>query len=317
MLRAGVGWWPGAVGTATGHALGESFVGYVARSEEPVVSDDVTADPRFRISAFLARHGPVSAAGVVVAGRDRPYGVLAAFSRRRRSFSPDDVSFLQAVANVVSGAAEREGDEQRLRQVRDDERRRIARDLHDHALQELTDALAVASAAGGLAGAQPATVLVPALKRAGEQLRAAIYDLRLGGGARSFVDLLHELVELQRRAWTGGVIQLEVADTAPAGTLGDEGVEVLLVVREALVNARRHSGASTVRVVVSGSAGQLRVEVRDDGVGFAPSSPADGTGIAGMRERIALLGGRLELGSGPGAGTSVGLDVPLRGEEPR
>ena len=54
VLRAGVGWWPGAVGTATGHALGESFVGYVARSEEPVVSDDVTADPRFRISAFLA-----------------------------------------------------------------------------------------------------------------------------------------------------------------------------------------------------------------------------------------------------------------------
>jgi len=313
LLRAGAGWRAGAVGTATGEAGRRSLVGYTAMSREPVVSEDMGADERFTISAFLAEHEPASVAAVRIEGRDRPFGVLEAFSRHRRSFSADDVTFLQSVANVISSATERVAAERRVLQVRDAERRRIARDLHDDALQDLMDALAMASAPGA---AQPDTSvarLAPALSRAAEQVRNAIYDLRLAGdGERVFLDLLGELVELQRKVWAGGTLELDVHTTAPEGPLGHVGTEVLRVVREALVNARRHAGARTVRVSASGAAGALSVEVTDDGDGFDASSPTT-AGIAGMQERIALLGGRLELDSAPGAGTRVSLAVPLDG----
>ena len=239
--------------------------------------------------------------------------MLGAFSRQRRRFSADDVTFLQSVANVISSATERVAAERRVLQVRDAERRRIARDLHDEALPDLMDALAVASAPGA---AQPDTCvarLAPASSRAAEQVRNAIYDLRLAGdGERVFLDLLGELVELQRKVWAGGTLELDVDTTAPEGPLGHVGTEVLRVVREALVNARCHAGAGTVRVSASGAAGALRVEVTDDGDGFDASSPTT-AGIAGMRERIALLGGRLKFDSAPGAGTRVSLAVPLNG----
>jgi PAS domain S-box-containing protein len=313
LLRAGAGWRPGAVGTATGQAGRRSLVGYTAMSREPVVSEDMRADERFTISAFVAEHKPVSVAAVPIEGRDRPFGVLEAFSRQRRSFSADDVTFLQSVANVISSATERVAAERRVLQVRDAERRRIARDLHDEALQDLVDALAVASAPGAAQPDASVARLAPALSRAAEHVRNAIYDLRLAGdGERVFLDLLGELVELQRKVWAGGTLELDVHTTAPEGPLGYVGTEVLRVVREALVNARRHAGARTVRVSASGAAGALRVEVTDDGDGFDTSSPTT-TGIAGMRERIALLGGRLELGSAPGAGTRVSLAVPLSG----
>jgi GAF domain-containing protein len=117
-------------------------MGYTIVAGEPVISDDATADDRFAISALLSENEPVSAAAVTIAGQDEPFGALGALSKQRRSFSRDDLNFLQGVANVVSTAVAREGSKERLVQVRESERRRIARDLHDEALQRLTDALA-------------------------------------------------------------------------------------------------------------------------------------------------------------------------------
>jgi len=106
-LRSGVGWREGIVGsTLTGDD--SSMAAYMLRSDEPVVVADLRAESRFANSRMAREHGIVSAMGVVVRGRSRPWGGLAVHSTRPRSFSPDEVGFLQSVANVLSLAVERD-----------------------------------------------------------------------------------------------------------------------------------------------------------------------------------------------------------------
>jgi PAS domain S-box-containing protein len=304
-LRAGVGWGPGVVGSIGVEAGRASLVGYTLTVGAPVVSEDLAGDERFAISSILSSHGVVSGASVPIPGRKDPVGALGVFSRRRRSFSNEDVSFLQSVANVLATAAERVEAGERAMEIRDVERRRIARDLHDEALQDL--AAAQARAGAGEVGA--------ALERVGRHLQAAIYDLRLAGEEdQRFPELLQTLVELHRGLVRECKIELEVGDGVPPGSLGKRGTEILRVVGEALVNARRHSEAATIRVAAWGAEDQLCLEVCDDGRGFDPTqrmAPSGGAGIVGMRERAALLGGRLEVHSEPGTGTRVRLEVAL------
>jgi signal transduction histidine kinase len=80
------------------------------------------------------------------------------------------------------------------------------------------------------------------------------------------------------------------------------------VVAEALTNVAKHSGASTATVVARVDDGALQIRVRDDGVGGAR---ADGTGLLGLRDRVAALGGRLQVESRPGSGTRIVAALPL------
>ena len=210
---------------------------------------------------------------------------------------------------------ERKEAEQRVVEAREAERGRIARALHDDALQGLSDAIAlVAMADRTTAESGLPAQLLPVLRRVGEQLRSAIYDLHSGSEEhRPFVELLAQVVD-EHRAMVGDCeIQLEIGDGVPAGSLGVKGVEVLRIVGEALTNARRHAEAERVRVRVWGSSDGLWVEVSDDGRGFDTASPAPPIhrGITGMRERAELLNGRLEIHSEPGVGTRVRLEAPL------
>jgi signal transduction histidine kinase len=247
----------------------------------------------------------------VIGPPGNPFGTLAAMSKNRRSFSGADIGFVQAVANVLATAVERAQAEERLDGARESERRRIARALHDDALQGLADAIALVAMAGpesGLPGR-----LLPVLRRTGEQLRSAIYDLRLGSEEHTpFVELLERLVDAHQ-AMVECEIQLEVGDGVPTGSLGVAGIEVLRILGEALTNARRHAEARRVRVRVWGANDRLWAEVSDDGRGFVSAIPASPThqGLRGMRERAELLNGRLELHSAPGRGTRVRLDTPL------
>jgi PAS domain S-box-containing protein len=210
---------------------------------------------------------------------------------------------------------ERKEAEQRLVAAREAERGRIARALHDEALQGLSDAIAFAALADRTtAESRLAGQLLPVLRRVGEQLRSAIYDLRLQSEEYTpFVELLELLVDEHRALLGDGEIELEVGEGIPAGSLGVKGVEVLRILGEALTNARRHAGAGRVRVRVWVSNDWLSVEVSDDGRGFDTASPVSPMhrGITGMRERAALLNGRVEIHSEPGVGTRVRFDAPL------
>ena len=316
ILRAGVGWREGYIGRRFERGR-DSQVGYTLLRGEPVIAEDQANDPRFKRSALADEHGAVSALSVMIESPDEPFGVLEALSTRRRSFSPSEVDFVQAVANVLASAVERSRAHERLLEVLEEERRRIARDLHDEALQNLTHALALAGrarSAGGV-GAEP-DELSAALKSVGEQLRAAIYDLRLGGEQRTpFPELLESLVAMHRGIAVEPEIELDLRGGIPAGPLGATGSQTLRILGEALTNARRHASARRVRVSVWSSDGKLHAEVFDDGRGFDPAErPARvaGHGIAGMRERAALLHGRLDIVGEPSTGTTVRLELPLR-----
>ena len=114
LLRAGVGWKEGMVGHATVKTQGTQ-PGYVIRSECPVIVKDAATETRFALLPQLLGEDVVSAMSVVIATPEGPYGAFGAHSRRQRTFTQDEVNFLQAVANVLGSAIQRKRSEERLR----------------------------------------------------------------------------------------------------------------------------------------------------------------------------------------------------------
>jgi signal transduction histidine kinase len=239
-------------------------------------------------------------------------------------FTPGEASFLEAVANVLGLAVERSRAEARLDEVRERERSRIARDLHDEALGELSDVLARASLAREASSQEPDQAqwdaVTAALQRVFARLRSSIYDLRLGGDSdRRFADLLADLVAIQRWMARPSDLDLLGREELPRGSLGMRGIEVLRIVREAITNARRHSGAGSIRVDVTQSTPEvLRIKVSDDGswdgAGSSAGRPLE-AGTMGMLERAEVLGADLQIERPPSGGTVVSLDLSLeRGE---
>lgn len=108
LLRAGVGWRTGLVGHARVGADLESPAGFAFKTSEPVISNHLAGERRFRTPKIMAEHGVVRAANVVVRGDGEPFGVLEADSRDAGAFSPQDIHFLQALANTLGLAIDKE-----------------------------------------------------------------------------------------------------------------------------------------------------------------------------------------------------------------
>jgi len=114
LLRAGVGWREGLIGTAHESTGRHSQAGYALASGAPVIVTDLKSETRFEGPALLRDHGVNCGVSVPIAGRDgRAYGVLGAHTARRRRFHEQDVSFLVATANVIAGAIQRRQADQR------------------------------------------------------------------------------------------------------------------------------------------------------------------------------------------------------------
>jgi PAS domain S-box-containing protein len=114
LLRAGVGWREGLVGTAHESTGRHSHAGYALASGGPVIVTDFRSETRFETPALLRDHGINSGVSVPIAGRDgRAYGVVGAHTARRRRFGESDVSFLTAIANMIAGAIQRRQADQR------------------------------------------------------------------------------------------------------------------------------------------------------------------------------------------------------------
>jgi len=270
---------------------------------------------RLRIEALTyAKHGrPVYVEGITIALRgEQGEGEITGYVNIRRDIS------------------ERKWAEERVEEGREAERSRLARDLHDEALQELTDALVQAQQIQRTSEDPQQTLrlarLLATLDRIGPQLRGAIYDLRLEGEQeRLFPELLKSLVELHRGMAPESDIAYEVHDGVLSGPLGERGRQLLRILGEALTNVRRHSGARNARVGVGISEKKLWAEVEDDGRGFdvaqqeedceqAASATSGGLGIRGMRERARALGGEFKIESEPGKRTKVRFEMALKPE---
>jgi PAS domain S-box-containing protein len=213
--------------------------------------------------------------------------------------------------------AEEERDRLRAREIeartQKEERRRIARDLHDVVLQDLAGVLQslrltyLQNKGSGL-GLDLEEEL-EALGRATLGLRNAVHDLR-GEKERPFLKSVESLVELNRRLTLDCKIELVIEEGLPNGLLGEVGVELLHVIREALTNARHHSGANSIVVNLKVEGSDLVAEISDDGQGFELEA-VPGVGLSSMQERAAIVDGKLEIESEVGKGTSVRLRVPV------
>ncbi len=116
LLRAGVGWKEGLVGQATVSAGTDSQAGYTLLSSEPIIVEDLRTETRFSGPPLLREHNVVSCISVIIGSKERPFGVLGAHTPQRRTFTPSEIDFLQAVANMLAEAIERKRVEESLRQ---------------------------------------------------------------------------------------------------------------------------------------------------------------------------------------------------------
>jgi signal transduction histidine kinase len=235
-----------------------------------------------------------------------------------------DGRLVGAVAGLLDITGYKQAQEERdlLRQqeiesrTQREERRRIARDLHDVVLQDLSGALQSLRLthlrAKGSGRELDLGEELEALGRATSGLRSAMYDLR-HEEERPFVRSVESLVELNRQLTPGRRTVLEVEEGLPEDLPREASVELLRVLQEALVNARRHSGAGNVEVRLRAEGGTLVAEVADDGRGFDTASTRAGVGLSAMRERVEGLGGAFEAESQAGEGTKVRVTVPLGG----
>lgn len=115
LLRAGIGWKPGLVGRVTLGTGGESHGGFTLRSNEPVIVEDLRTESRFNIPRLLRDHSVASGMSCIIPGPDgTPWGVIGTHSKSHRSFTPDDVNFLQTVAHIIASALQRRAIEEAL-----------------------------------------------------------------------------------------------------------------------------------------------------------------------------------------------------------
>ncbi len=204
----------------------------------------------------------------------------------------------------------------RLLQIQEDERRAIARELHDQVGQMLTGLkfqLEAATAQAGPAAQEKlseATITATDLMRHVREL-TQLYRPRVLDDLGLQPALEWHAKQFQRQ--TGITVSLDLA--LPAERLPSELETVIFrITQEALTNIARHSGAKTAAISLSHEAEQLHVEISDQGKGFelAPVlERRDAIGLAGVRERIHLAGGRLEIVSQPGQGTRLNATFPL------
>lgn len=191
------------------------------------------------------------------------------------------------------------------------ERARIARELHDGVASELAGAISLFKVYMERTKGHQDEMLSDVfdiMERSLKQVREALAELRPAkvgvGGVTG--DLRRQAEEFSRLYG----IRIELSNVGTEDMLSPQHREVVAqVVREALTNVRRHSGSAICRVKMAFAARPFLIEVSDEGRGFATEGSA-GYGLMGMRERAAGIGGRLEVVSTPGRGTTVFLFGP-------
>jgi signal transduction histidine kinase len=310
----------GDVDAASGHRLpigGSTSGAVLERGRAHRVADAaelrVTPDRLGVPDAHTALLVPMIHRGVRV-------GVLVAFDRGERGepFTQDDEQLLRAFASSAVNAVtiQRSVEADRLRATitaAEAERGRWARELHDETLQGLAGlrvSLARALRRDSERTRQEAIrQAIEAIELETDNLRAIIADLR-----PSLLDdlgLVPAIEALLDRRRSGGLeIESELSFPEAMPALGPQlETTIYRLVQEALTNVVKHAGGSSAHVAIRLDDECVRVEVSDDGAGFDPHTDASGFGLEGMRERVYLAGGQLELSSGS-AGTVVRARLP-------
>ncbi len=302
--------------------IGGSLAGEALRTGRPQRYDRVAPD------SFAARElGAATAIVTPMLFRNRPVGFLIVIDRLGdQPFDDEDERLLQAFAAsaaVAVATAQSAGDEALRRSVAasEAERGRWARELHDETLQQLAGMRVLL--AGARRGGDPARLAVAnddAIEMLDEgiaDLRALITDLRPAAldefGTQAALETLAARVERQSGLAIDIAVDLAFArGDAPTRHATEIESTIYRLAQEGLTNVVKHAQARRVQVRVSETTEAVELMIHDDGHGFEIDDRTPGFGLLGMRERVALVRGTLELTSRPGAGTTLRVRIPVR-----
>lgn len=308
----------------------------VTSSKEPMqvkAPEDPAAEPEL---ALMRRENLTSVVLLPLHHKRHVFGVLMAGRRQREPFHQEQVRLLANIAGhaglvlenarlyraTVENARELKALSSRLTVVQEQERSRIARELHDGIGQALTAIrfnLDVLLREAGIAGGQPLErvrsvqaiideTLLDIRRMAFELRPAVLDDFGLAAAIRLYVDRFSKQ--------TGIAVSLACPDDIGRWQQDIEAT-VFRVMQEALTNVVKHSGASTVQLRLHRAAEALELQIEDDGKGLAQEAKrrsgaiAEGLGIVNMRERVAELHGTFSVDSRQGLGTRISVTIPV------
>jgi len=315
-LRAGVGWREGSVGKASLPIGLGSHGGFTLLSSSPVVVEDLRTETRFKAPAFFLDHGIRSGVSVIIHGRGKPYGILGAHTRRQRSFTGDDVHFLQSVADALAAAIERRVLEEELLKASSREQQRIGQDLHDSLCQQLAGIEFQNSVLVHQLSKTPEAQAEAA--RIGELIRNATKQARALARGLSPVEiepngLMAALENLAINATN--LFRVHCSFECPQPVLLENrtsATHLYRIAQEAIGNAVKHGQAKTVVIILKRVDGELILTVKDDGVGFSQDGRAiEGMGLRIMEYRADMIGAMLRIDSLKGEGTTVACRLRL------
>jgi PAS domain S-box-containing protein len=315
-LRAGVGWREGSVGKASLPIGLGSHGGFTLLSSSPVVVEDLRTETRFKAPAFFLEHDIRSGVSVIIHGRGKPYGILGAHTKRRRSFTGDDVHFLQSIADALAAAIERRELEEELLNASSREQQRIGQDLHDSLCQQLAGIEFQNSVLVQQLSKTPEAQAEAA--RIGELIRNATKQARALARGLSPVEiepngLMSALNNLAINATN--LFRVLCSFECPQPVLLDNRISathLYRIAQEAIGNAVKHGQAKTVVVNLKHVDQELVLSVKDDGIGFSQDGRgSEGMGLRIMEYRADMIGAMLRIDSVKGGGTTVACRLRL------
>ena len=313
-------------------ALGElprqhGLLGAMLESPEPYRTPNIQDDPRFE--GWPAEHPNMrSFLGVPIVSRG---SVIGAFyltdkrGRRRGQFTDEDQELIETLAAHAGIAIENARLYERSRELSTvEERKRLARDLHDSVTQTLFSVALTAQGAEALVDSDPGRAkqelarLEELAHSALQEMRVLIFELRPAElEADGLATALRKHAEVLRRLYSQ---EIEVDVTGERRLAPELERGLFRIAQEALTNALKHASAETIRVSIELRDSRVLLSVGDDGAGFdvdEARARSRRLGLTSMQERAEALGGSLEISSEPGEGSNVVVEVDLAGDHSR
>ena len=299
---------------------GRGLLGVVLRKGETLRLRDLGRDPRS--AGFPEHHPPMSSLLAVPIVCQAPFrgNLYLAEKLGEAEFDHEDEATLTRFAAQAALALDAAHLHEQLRGLAvAEERLRLAHEMHDGLAQVLASVNAGTQAvreylrAGKVAEAtEQLDRLAAASREVYTEVREGILALRTAGRSdRPLPELLGDYIE-QWQDQTG--IEARTEFSGEIALRSESELQVTRIAQEALANVRKHAQASSVRVLLAGLDGEIRLQVADDGKGFDPAvatkTGSPRFGLATMRERAQAIGGTLQIDSSPGKGTRVSLRLP-------
>ncbi|MFQ5996786.1 MAG: GAF domain-containing protein [Dehalococcoidales bacterium] len=315
--------------------LGEGIAGRVAQTGESILIEDVSADHRTAHADLIDAEGLRAFASVPLRSKNKVMGVLNIASREARQFSTEDVRLLEGIARQIATAIENAKLHQEVQHkerirgellneilsIQEEERKRIARELHDETSQVLASLTANLEAITGMLPTNTDKIKALLKNAQGlsvtliDEIHRLIYELR--------PTLLDDLGLVAATRWlaentletTGVAVNFET--TGKERRLPSQLETTLFrVIQEAISNIAKHAHARNVSLMLHFRRNVIGVSIKDDGSGFdveeairAKDRPR-GLGLLGMKERVELFHGTFAIRSHPGGGTEIDIEIP-------